>query len=76
MLGFYYGIAQGDVEWVLDRCRHCKAVASNREPQTVAPIVSRRVLDRVYLDLMDFTPQPDGKYNWVLQIKDHFSQMI
>lgn len=51
-------------------------MASNREPQTVTPIVSRRVLDRVYLDLMDFTSQPDGEYNWILQIKDHFSRMI
>jgi len=25
---------------------------------------------------MDFTSQPDGEYNWVLQIKDHFSRMI
>jgi transposase InsO family protein len=38
--------------------------------------VSRRVLDRVYMDLMDFTSQPDGEYKWVLQLKDHFSRMI
>jgi hypothetical protein len=25
---------------------------------------------------MDFTSQPDREYNWVLQIKDHFSRMI
>jgi hypothetical protein len=42
--------------------RGCKALASN---QTVTPIISRRVLDRVYLDLMDFTSQPDGEYNYV-----------
>ena len=25
---------------------------------------------------MDFTSQPDGDYNWVLQLKDHFSRMV
>ena len=28
------------------------------------------------MDLMDFTSQPDGDFNWILQLKDHFSRMI
>jgi transposase InsO family protein len=72
----FYGITQEDVKWVLTKCQICITNASNREPSTVTPIISRRCLDRVYIDLMDFTSQPDQGYNWVLQIKDHFSRMI
>ena len=50
--------------------------APNLESLTITPITSRRCLDRVYMDLMDFTSQPDGEYTWVLQLKDHFSRMI
>jgi len=72
----YYGITQGDVEWILQRCTVCNQNAANRAPSSVTPIISQRCLDRVYLDLMDFTSQPDGEYNWVLQIKDHFSRYV
>jgi transposase InsO family protein len=72
----YYGITQGNVEWVLEKCAICNANAANREPSTVTPIISKRCLDRIYLDLMDFTSQPDGDYHWILQIKDHFSRYI
>jgi transposase InsO family protein len=48
----------------------------NKERQIITPIISRRCLDRVYMDLMDFTSQPDGEYHWVLQLKDHFSRMV
>ena len=66
--------------WVVDKCQICNVNSANREPLTITPIKSRRVLDRVYIDLMDFTLQPDtqasGVFKWVLQIKDHFSRMI
>jgi hypothetical protein len=35
----------------------CNANANNREPLTVTPIVSKRCLDRIYIDLMEFTSQ-------------------
>jgi transposase InsO family protein len=72
----YYGVTQGNVEWIIGKCRICLANEENREPKTITPIISRCILDRVYIDLMDFTSQPDGEYKWVLQLKDHFSRMI
>ena len=72
----YYGITQEDVKWVLNKCQIYTTNSANREPLTVTPIISRRCLDRVYIDLMDFTSQPDKGYKWVLQIKDHFSRII
>jgi hypothetical protein len=72
----YYRITQENVKWVLERCVICNQNTANKEPPTITPIASRRCLDRVYIDLMDFTSQPDNGYTWVLQIKDHFSRMI
>jgi hypothetical protein len=69
----FYGVTQGNIEWVLSKCRICLANEENREPKIMTPIISRRVLDRVY---MDFTSQPDGEYKWVLRLKDRFSRMI
>jgi endogenous inhibitor of DNA gyrase (YacG/DUF329 family) len=58
----YYGITQENVEWVLKKCVICNQNTANKEPPTITPIVSRRCLDRVYIDLMDFTSQPDNGY--------------
>ena len=68
----YYGITQEEVTWLLSKCQVCAANQANREPPSITPIISQRCLDRVYMDLMDFTSQPDGVYHWVLQLKDTF----
>jgi len=60
----------------VSRCAICNANANNREPSTVTLIVSKRCLDRVYIDLMDFTSQPKDGYKYILQVKDHFSRMV
>jgi transposase InsO family protein len=60
----------------VSRCEICNSQANNREPETVTPIISKRCLDRIYIDLMDFTTQPEEGHEYILQIKDHFSRMI
>ena len=40
------------------------------------PIFTRRCLDRIQFDLMDFTANPDHGFNWILQIKDTFSKFV
>ncbi|KAH6665599.1 hypothetical protein B0J14DRAFT_568748 [Halenospora varia] len=72
----YYGITQKEVTKLLKECRHCRSQAPNQEPATITPIISRRCLDRIYLDCLDFTSQPNGEYKWVLQVKDHFSRSV
>ena len=42
----------------------------------VRPILTRRIGDRVQLDLMDFRSLADGRFKWILQIKDTFSRYI
>lgn len=63
---------------MLDGCTVCQAQESNKAKKTITPIISKHVLNRVYLDLVDFTSEPDHDTGakWMLQIKDHFSRMI
>ena len=57
-------------------CKICNSQANNREPETITPIISKPCLDRIYIDLMDFTTQPEEGNEYILQVKDHFSRMI
>jgi hypothetical protein len=65
----FYGGTQKNMEWIIAQCRICQEEAANTAPKTVQPIISQRCLDRVYLDLMDFTTEPDGEYEYVLQVR-------
>ena len=62
----------------MSHCAICNTNTNtnNREPTTVTPIVSKRCLDRVYIDLIDFTSQPEDGYEYILQVKDYFSRMV
>ena len=33
-------------------------------------------MDRIQIDVMDFSTNAHGPYKWVMQIKDHFSHYI
>jgi len=54
----------------------CTAIKPIESLRPLHPLLVDAAIDRVYMDLMDFTSQPDGEYHWVLQLKDHFSRMI
>ena len=60
----------------MSRCEICNSQANNREPETITPIISKRCLDRIYIDLIDFTTQPEEGHEYILQVKDYFSRMI
>jgi hypothetical protein len=72
----FYRCSQDNTTWVVSRCAICNANTNNREPSIVTLIVSKRCLDRVYIDLIDFTSQPKDGYKYILQVKDHFSRMV
>ena len=47
---------------------------ANRSRPALQPIISNAILERIQIDLIDFRHEPDGQYQWVLHIKDHFSK--
>ena len=60
----------------MNRCTICNLKGAAKHPATVTPIVSSRCLNRVQIDLMDFSTTPDGDYQWVCQMKDQFSRYV
>ena len=54
----------------------CNLKAAAKDPTLVTPIMASRCLNRFQIDLMDFSTTPDGKYNWIMQGKDLFSQYV
>lgn len=62
--------------WVVRRCKHCNLQAPQANSGYIKPIVSKAPLDRLVIDLMDFSTTPDGEYKWILQMKDHFTKMV
>jgi hypothetical protein len=61
---------------VLRRCKHCNLQAPQANSGYIKPIVSHGPLDRLVIDLMDFSTISDGEYKWILQMKDHFTKMV
>jgi hypothetical protein len=47
--------------------------AANTTAPTIKPITSNCCMQRVQVDLMDFRADADGDYQWVMQLKCHFS---
>ena len=70
----YHGIPKSAVDWVLQRCMLCHLQSAGPRPAPWQPIVSHHVMERVQMDLIDMREQPDGKYRWILHIKDHYSR--
>jgi hypothetical protein len=60
----------------VNRCTICNLKGATKYPAAVTPIVASRCLNRVQIDLMDFSTTPDGDYNWVCQLKDQFSRYV
>ncbi|CAF3273316.1 unnamed protein product [Rotaria socialis] len=51
---------------------------SNRQifpkPPVGKPIISVSYLTRIQMDLIDMRSRPDGKFKWILHVKDHFTK--
>jgi hypothetical protein len=76
IIDHYYGISIKDVAWVQAQCATCRLSARNEGKPAIKPIKSDHCLDRLVIDLMDYRTKPDGKFKWILQIKDHFSRYV
>lgn len=70
----YHGIPKRAVGWVVAHCAVCESQRSAPRPAVLQPIVSSSVMERVQMDLIDMRAEPDGKYRWILHIKDHYSR--
>ena len=69
-----YGISQDNIEALLPGCKICAVNHTNNTKPPLEPIVAIRVLERVQINLIDFRHQPDGRFKWIMHIKDHVSK--
>ena len=70
----YYGISRGEVVEVLKHCLTCSRTRPSNSRAPLEPIVSNCTLERVQIDLVHMRAIPDGDFQWILHIKDHFSK--
>lgn len=70
----YHGIPKRAVSWLVKHCSVCQQYEKGGGAQAYTPIVSKGVMERVQMDLIDMRSTPDGQYRWILHIKDHFSR--
>jgi hypothetical protein len=54
----------------------CNLAGTAKVQAPLIAIVSSRYLNRVQIDLIDYSTTPDSNYNWVAQVKDYFSYFI
>jgi hypothetical protein len=70
----YYGISKQCVAKLLHECNTCALYQRNMTTAPLEPIPSTAFMERVQMDLIDMSKQPDREYKWILHIKDHFSK--
>ncbi|KAI3620135.1 hypothetical protein CBS9595_002102 [Malassezia furfur] len=70
----YQGIPKRVVDYVIRQCQLCQRQRQGLRPAPIQAIVTQRVMERVQVDMIDMRREPDGEYQWILHIKDHFSR--
>ena len=69
-----YGITEDDVVALLPSCNVCVVNRPSNTRAPLEPIQALRVLERVQVDLIDYRHFPDGRFKWIMHIKDHVSK--
>ena len=69
-----HGITLRECEWMTSTCKFCTLNRGREGKRPLEPIEVSRVWERIQIDLIDMKHTPDGKYAWILHIKDHYSK--
>jgi hypothetical protein len=69
-----HGISQTECEWMATHCKFCTLNRGREGKRPLEPITVSRVWERIQTDLIDMRHTPDGRYAWILHIKDHYSK--
>ena len=69
-----YGIRRKDVTYLIKRCAIYNFQRPSNTKAPLQPVIVERVMERLQIDLIDMRHSPDGRFKWILHIKDHFSK--
>lgn len=70
----FYGISKQEVLSLVKHCSICARSRPSKAKGPLQPIQSKRVFERVQIDLIDMGSDPDGQYLWIAHMVDHFSK--
>ncbi len=70
----YSRIPYSLIKRCIQTCLTCAPRAKVKKAPCGKPIISSRYLQRLQMDLIDFSSNPDGDMNWILHLRDHFSK--
>ena len=70
----FYGVSKREVVKLLKSCAICSRARPSKAKGPLKPIQSKRVFERVQIDLIDMSGDPDGSMKWICHMEDHFSK--
>ena len=75
--GHYKSITQNQIKFFLSLCELCQQMKKKiKKGLVVKPMISAEFNSRCQIDLIDFHPQPDGDFKYVLNYQDHLTEFV
>ena len=71
----YSCIPKDIIHFFIDNCDICLLKIKKNYSAALIPIRSSQFLNRFQIDLIDMSHDPDGEFNWIAHIIDHFSKL-
>ncbi|XP_066922014.1 uncharacterized protein [Clytia hemisphaerica] len=71
---FACNVSMAIVKFFIENCVPCSSKKPQLSVAKLTPIVSRFFMDRMQIDLIDMTHDPDEKFRYIGHIVDHFSK--
>lgn len=70
----YIGLTRAYAQTFTKTCPTCQLKAPQTTRPPLKPIVEKDFLSRVQIDLIDQRNTPDGDYNYICHVMDHFTK--
>ena len=70
----YYGVTKKECISLLKHCAICARSRPSKSKGPLKPIQSKRVFERVQIDLIDMSSDADGDFKWICHMECHFSK--
>ena len=70
----YYGVTREEIIALVKHCAICARNRASNSKGELKPIRSKRIFERVQIDLIDMQHSADRDFNWICHMEDHFSK--
>ena len=70
----YYGVPRSYIRFHVKECPTCQLASHQTTKPPLKPIIEKEFLSRIQVDLIDLRQAPDGEYNYICHVVDHFTK--